>query len=77
LAGKTHGERLARLETYYAEIPGHLKEIKALQKEQNGRLSVLERWQQRIIGAGLLAAFILAIAGAAGTLLTLIVTEVL
>ena len=61
---KTLGERVARLEAYYAEIPGHLKDIKELQKEQNGRLGALERWQQRIIGAGLLAAFILTIAGA-------------
>lgn len=64
MPGKTHGERLERLETYYAEIPGHLKEIKQLQKEQNGRLGALERWQQRIIGAGLLAAFIVTVAGA-------------
>ena len=64
MAGKTLGERVARLEAYYAEIPGHLKDIKALQKEQNGRLGALERWQQRIIGAGLLAALILTIAGA-------------
>lgn len=74
MAGKPHGERIARLEAYYAEIPGHLKEIKQLQKEQNGRLGALERWQQRIIGAGLLAVFIVTVAG---TLLALIVTEVL
>ncbi|KKK96181.1 hypothetical protein LCGC14_2665320 [marine sediment metagenome] len=61
---KTLGERVARLEAYYAEIPGHLKDIKELQKAQNGRLGALERWQQRIIGAGLLAALILTIAGA-------------
>ena len=61
---KTLGERVARLEAYYAEIPGHLKDIKALQKEQNGRLGALERWQQRIIGAGLLATLIATIAGA-------------
>ncbi len=54
MAGKTLGERIARLEVYYAEIPGHLKDIKALQEKQNGRLGALERWQQRIIGAGLL-----------------------
>ena len=61
---KTLGERVARLEAYYAEIPGHLKDIKELQKAQNGRLGALERWQQRIIGAGLLATLIATIAGA-------------
>jgi hypothetical protein len=55
---------VARLEAYYAEIPGHLLEIKELQKAQNGRLGALERWQQRIIGAGLLGAFALTVAGA-------------
>ena len=65
MAGKTLGERIARLEVYYAEIPGHLKDIKALQEKQNGRLGVLERWQQRIIGGGLLAALIVTVGGAA------------
>ena len=61
MAGKPHGERIATLEAYYIEVNDSLKEIKELQRAQNGRVEALTRWQQRIIGAGLLAAFILTV----------------
>ena len=47
-------ERTEHIETDVAKIEVH-------QKEQNGRLGMLERWQQRIIGAGVAALFLLSI----------------
>ena len=61
MSGKPHGERIATLEAYYVEVNDSLKEIKAHLKAQNGRVEALTRWQQRIIGAGLLAAFVLTV----------------
>ncbi len=40
-------ERTENIETNIGKIEGH-------QKEQNGRLGALEKWQQRIIGAAVL-----------------------
>ncbi|KKM00600.1 hypothetical protein LCGC14_1802840 [marine sediment metagenome] len=61
MTGKTQGERIVRLETYYVQVNDSLKEIKGHLKTQNGRVEALTRWQQRIIGAGLLAAFVLTV----------------
>ena len=61
MSGKPHGERIATLEAYYVEVNDSLKEIKGHLKTQNGRVEALTRWQQRIIGAGLLAAFVLTV----------------
>lgn len=58
---KPHGERIATLEAYYVEVNDSLKEIKARLRTQNDTVAALTRWQQRIIGAGLLAAFILTV----------------
>jgi hypothetical protein len=62
--GKPLGERVATLEAYYVEVNDSLKEIKGHLKAQNGQVAALTRWQQRIIGAGLLAAFIVTVAAA-------------
>ena len=67
MSGKPVGERVATLEAYYVEINDSLKEIKGHMRMQNGLLAMLTRWQQRIIGAGLLAAFLLTVG--AGVLL--------
>ena len=67
MPGKPLGERVATLEAYYVEVNDSLKEIKGHMKTQNGHLATLTRWQQRIIGAGLLAAFLLTVG--AGVLL--------
>lgn len=72
---KPLGERVARLEAYYAEIPEHLKEIKGHLARQNGHIDDLRRWKiqaQAVLG---FMAFIVSVT--AGTLLTLLATEVL
>jgi len=75
LSGKPHGERIATLEAYYVEINDSLKEIQKEMKTANGTIKDLVKFKiqaQAILGA---MAFVVSVT--AGTLLTLIVTEVL
>ena len=75
MSGKPHGERIATLEAHYVEINDSLKEIKKGQKESNGTIKDLAKFKiqaQAILG---FMAFVVSVT--AGTLLTLIVTEVL
>ena len=75
MSGKPHGERMATLEAHYVEINDSLKAIKKEMTIANGTLKDLVKFKiqaQAIIG---FMAFVVSVT--AGTLLTLIVTEVL
>ena len=75
MSGKPHGERIAKLEVYYAEVSESLKEIKQHLVTQNGRIYTLATFKiqaQAILG---FMAFVVSVT--AGTLLTLVLTEVL
>ncbi len=72
---KTQGERIVRLETYFAQIDQTLTDIKDEMKTSNGTIKDLVRFKiqaQAIIG---FMAFVVSVT--AGTLLTLIMTKVL
>ena len=47
-------ELLGRLDERTGNIKESLEAIEVHQKEQNGRLNTLERWMQRVLGAGAL-----------------------
>ena len=75
MAGKPHGERIATLEAHYVEINDSLKAIKDEMTTTNGTITSLVKFKiqaQAILG---FMAFVVSVT--AGTLLTLIVTEVL
>ena len=48
---KTHGERLARLEVYYAQIPGYLEQIKERLDTLNGGVAENSKFrvQQQVV----------------------------
>ncbi len=52
---------LVRLDERTENIETNIGKIEVHQKEQNGRLGALERWMQRIIGAGVAAVFLLGV----------------
>ena len=75
MPGKPHGERIATLEAHYVEINDSLKAIKDEMTTTNGTITSLVKFKiqaQAILG---FMAFVVSVT--AGTLLTLIVTEVL
>ena len=73
--GKTLSERIIRLEVYYVQVSDSLKDIKKQMETTNGTITSLVKFKiqaQAILG---FMAFVVSVT--AGTLLTLIVTEVL
>ncbi len=75
MTGKPIGERVATLEAYYVEVNESLKEIKNHLARQNGSIDSLSRFKiqaQAILG---FMAFVVSVT--AGTLLTLVLAEVL
>ena len=45
-------ELLGRLDERTENIETNVAKIESHQKEQNGRLGALEKWMQRLVGAG-------------------------
>lgn len=75
MPGKPHGERIATLEAHYVEINESLKAIREAAETSNGAIKDLVKFKiqaQAILG---FMAFVVSVT--AGTLITLIVTEVL
>ena len=72
---KNHGERIASLETSYAQTVSYFQDIKEHLAKQNGTIASISRWQQRVIGAGIVLGVI--VSATAGTMITLLATQVL
>ena len=72
---KNHGERLATLEAHYVEINESLKGIKEAMVVSNGTIKDLVKF--RIQVQAILGFMAFTVSLTAGTLLTLVLTEVL